>query len=543
MKNLVFSIVLIVFAISVQSQDYSQSQRDSWLKKAEELTPVLRETKNKPQYLVKSIKDSNAFQGWKMEKTAEMSALYDNSLKKVKEVTVDFGKHMTGYYTFFVKTTDRAQDAPIRLKFTFGEVPAELNTPFDPYPGQLSRAWLQDEIVTVTQVDQYITIPRRISGRYMKIELIAGAPDFDFALTDMYFTSTTSAKDIEVTLSKNTSQQIKDINRVGIETLRECMQTVYEDGPKRDKRLWIGDLYLESLANNYSFKNDQLTKRCLYLLAGLAAKDGTLHANIFEKPEPHPQYGCYLLPYNLLYNVALLEYLKATNDTETAIDLWPVVKRQIEDALTHLNENNLFDSNKRYSWLFLDWKDGLDPNTPMQGLMTFSINQSYELAKLIGKQDEVKNWPVISKKMVEAARNTLYDKKRGVFVSGANKQISCLSQAWMIISGTLNKSESQKALKTALSLNETVLPGSPYGYHYLIEAMVKSGMKDEALQTMQNYWGAMINKGADTFWEVWDPKNEYLSPYNFFPVNSYCHAWSCTPVYFINKYPEIFQKK
>lgn len=52
----------------------------------------------------------------------------------------------------------------------------------------------------------------------------------------------------------------------------------------------------------------------------------------------------------------------------------------------------------------------------------------------------------------------------------------------------------------------------------------------------------MIHKGADTFWEVYDPQNEYLSPYNFFPINSYCHAWSCTPTYFIRKYPEIFQK-
>ena len=91
-------------------------------------------------------------------------------------------------------------------------------------------------------------------------------------------------------------------------------------------------------------------------------------------------------------------------------------------------------------------------------------------------------------------------------------------------------------------MEETIYPVAPYAYHYLIEAMVKCGMKEEARQSMIDYWGTMVKKGADTFWEVWDPKNEYLSPYNFFPVNSYCHAWSCTPVYFIHKYPEIFQK-
>ena len=54
--------------------------------------------------------------------------------------------------------------------------------------------------------------------------------------------------------------------------------------------------------------------------------------------------------------------------------------------------------------------------------------------------------------------------------------------------------------------------------------------------------GGMAALGADTFWEVYDPTDHFKSPYNFFPVNSYCHAWSCTPVYFINKYADIFQK-
>ena len=67
-------------------------------------------------------------------------------------------------------------------------------------------------------------------------------------------------------------------------------------------------------------------------------------------------------------------------------------------------------------------------------------------------------------------------------------------------------------------------------------------LNEEAKKLLIDYWGGMVEKGADTFWEVYDPKDDYLSPYNFFPMNSYCHAWSCTPVYFIHKYPDIFQK-
>jgi hypothetical protein len=42
----------------------------------------------------------------------------------------------------------------------------------------------------------------------------------------------------------------------------------------------------------------------------------------------------------------------------------------------------------------------------------------------------------------------------------------------------------------------------------------------------------MIAAGADTFWEVYDPATPLSSPYGDIHINSYCHAWSCTPSYF-----------
>ena len=242
--------------------------------------------------------------------------------------------------------------------------------------------------------------------------------------------------------------------------------------------------------------------------------------------------------------MALLEYAKTTNDLETSNDLWPVVKRQVEDAVSYLNKEYIFDRSHKggYIWLFFDWRAGLDESTPMQGLTIFAINKSYELAKMIGKENEVSTWPLVAGKMAKASKNLLFDKNQGVFVSGTKSQVSALSQIWMILSGVVTQKESQKVLKKALAMENTIYPGSPYGYHYLIEALLKCGMNKEAKEYMTNYWGKMVDKGADTFWEVWDSNDEYLSPYNFFPVNSYCHAWSCTPVYFIHKYPEVFQK-
>ena len=135
--------------------------------------------------------------------------------------------------------------------------------------------------------------------------------------------------------------------------------------------------------------------------------------------------------------------------------------------------------------------------------------------------------------MTTAARRSFYDSGRKVFTSGAKKQVSWASQAWMIHAGIATKEEGAAALKAVRQMPDAVRPRTPYLYHYVVDAMIECGMKEEALELIRSYWGGMVNEGADTFWEVYDPAEPELSPYKSLLVNSYCHAWSCTPSYFL----------
>ena len=535
------SALLSIVPAAAQEEVWMGGARGGWLRKAAEAMPELRRTERHPAAVVRSVADTSAFQGWRMEYVESVEALYGSSLKERQSVIVDMGRHMTGYFSFRIDHTGMPADAPIRLRLTFAEVPAELNTPFDPYPGGLSRAWLQDETVTVMRLPAEVRIERRVACRYVKIEVLATSY-FDFRIGGITLEAVTSASGEAPRLAAGTDPMIKRIYETGLETLSECMQTVYEDGPKRDQRLWIGDLYLESLANACSFRNHSLTRRCLYLLAALADEDGWLHATVYEYPEPEPQYNQHTMDYSLLYGVALLEYLKATGDMETARELWPVVARQIEIARTYLKDS-LYDMQKQPQWwLVFDWKDDLDRHASVQGLMTFAVERGWELARMLGRESEAADWPDLVKSMRRASRDAFYDRRSGVVVSGPQRQVSYLSQVWMVLSGTLSPKEGARALTAVLDDPTACRPGSPYAYHYLIEALIACGMEDEARERLIGYWGGMIERGADTFWEVYDPADDYKSPYGFHPVNSYCHAWSCTPVYFINTYRDIFQR-
>lgn len=531
------------FAQSVESPLKWADKRDGWLQKAAENMPELSKKDIKPVAIVRSVADKSAFQGWRMEPTGEpVEVLSKESFKPRKVVILDLGDHYTGYFSFKVKDMNMPTDAPVRFRLTFAEVPGELNSRFDDCPANsLSRAWLQDEVITVMRMPYEVKVERRLACRYVKIELLAQSY-YDFVFEDINFQALTSATGATPALAEGTDPMIKKINEIGLKTLAECMQTVYEDGPKRDQRLWIGDLYLEALANAQSYKNHTLTRRCLYLIAGMTPDNGFVRGTVYEHLPERPDMGLHVMDYSLLYGVALKEYFKETGDKETAEDLWPVAKYQVDFARNYL-KNNVFDVEKQpQHWLVFDWKDDLNRHAPMQGLMTYAIEQMYELAEMLGCESEVADWPKLVKDMRKASREMFYDKKLGVMKSGPDKQISYLSQVWMILSGTLNQKEAVRALEAVLADDTACYIGSPYAYHYLIEAMIQCGMEERAREMLISYWGGMVKKGADTFWEVYDPSDDNKSPYHFYPMNSYCHAWSCTPVYFINKYKDIFQR-
>jgi len=546
-KSLITALIATALTVTsipdLHAQDVYQASRKAWVTEAERLKPTLHQIEKKPIGIVSIVPDSKAFQGWKVKAAGDLAKFYNNSFKQQQSVILDFGEHLTGYFSFTLSPSERTPDAPLKFKLTFGEVPSEIMTPYDPYKGDLSRAWLQDEIITVMDIPATVKISRRLACRYVKIDLLGSSQYFDFKISNVSFKSVSSVKDFPAPLNQGVDTMIKKIDFVGLNTLKECMQTVYEDGPKRDRRLWIGDLYLESLANAYSFKNHDLTKRCLLLLAGLSDADGKLVGTVFESPEPHPQVGQHLLDYSLLYNVTLKEYLDQTGDQATARSLWQVAKKQIEPIIGLVGKDGMMDYQKATKewWLFFDWKEGLDKQASLQGISIFALKRTYELAKMLGKEQEVKEIPALVALMSKAAKQNLFDSKAGVFISGSDRQLSYASQIWMVLAGVTNTAQSKEALTAIAKNDKALLPGGPYLYHYYIESLIKSGMNETAKSKLVGYWGDMVEKGADTFWEVYDPKDELVSPYKFAPINSYCHAWSCTPVYFIRKYPNIFQ--
>ena len=503
----------------------------NYLEKAKELMPKLHEKIYKPIALVEAIPDDNALHGVKIVNGGYVEDLYDTELQNGDIFTLDFGTHIVGYLTLKIIPIGHQQDSPLRLRLMFGEMPCEVMD-FE-YTGALSSTWIQDEIINIDTVAVPFTLPRRYAFRYLKIELLGRCTAYKVKFKDISCKAVTASDTSNVTKLDNIDPMLAKIDEVSIRTLQNCSQEVFEDGPKRDRRLWLGDLRLQAIADFETFKNYDLVKRCLYLFAGLPHPDGQISSCIFHEPTLNND-SWILNDYSLFFISVLHDYYNQTKELDFLKELWDTAFRQAEIVASQIDDKGIvMHGSSKY---FIDWCEGLDKNTCAQAVVIYTFKQALTLAKVLDDKDRIEFLEEKIKLLTDSAIKQLYNPEIGFFESGEDKQLSWHSQIWMILAGVFNKDESTSLLRRLMDADIEVRPRSPYMYHHFIQALFDCALKDEAIKYLKFYWGKMCELDADCFWEVFDPNNLYLSPYYSHQINSYCHAWSCTPTYFIRKY-------
>ncbi|MFP4579564.1 MAG: sugar hydrolase [Candidatus Sumerlaeia bacterium] len=509
---------------------FQDTQR--WLEQAEALKPELHRKVVRPKRLVRAVRDESAFQGWRMEDAGKLHDVLDRPLDRNAVLVLDMGEYVVGHFSLKVDWIGKNMDAPLRLNLIFAERPCEVAEPLDSSNCTLSRGWFQDESVTLDILPQHVELPRRYAFRYVRLEVAGCSPAYQPKLMDICCHALSSAKAPKDMPDSDTFNAPLDaIDRISIKTLEACMQTVFEDGPKRDRRLWMGDVRLQALANYATFRNYDLVKRCLYLFAGTANRDGWVSAAIFEAPEVSAS-AEYCLDYAVLFGVTLADYVEASGDNDTGKDLLPVTLRQIELAFGMLSEELNFASISPW-WTFIDWREGLHKDTAAVGILAYACGRVAGLAEKFGEGGIAEELRAQKQKLTEAILEKLRDPESGLFVSGPDRQLSWASQVWMILAEAVDQTEGKRLIELLENREGALTPAGPYLWHYVAEALVHCGMRKKARALIEDYWGGMVDRGADTFWEVYDPENPKLSPYNNHLMNSYCHAWSCTPTWFI----------
>lgn len=492
---------------------------------ADSLYPALHRWTRRPQRIVSFTPCHDNYFGLRLQpSTHDISDLPSLAWGRDSDFVLDFGIHMVGYLSFRVSCVGTNMDAPCRLRLTFGESPLDVTMSMDGVETWLSKAWLPDEIINIDVCPDDVKIRRRHAFRFLRVQIIDTSANFKISCSDVVCECVSAiSQDHELDTIDFDDQLLQDIDRVSILTLRDCMQSVFEDGPRRDRRMWIGDLRLQALANYSTLKDFDLLKRCILQFAAVARADGSLPACLFERPTLAAS-ADYLVEYDALFGSVVYDYVVASGDLETGRLLWAIVLGCLRRPLQHVNPQSFkFEPERSSDSKFLDWNKKVDTTAGSHGVLLFCLRAVAKLAQILHldfpHQETIKG-------MTEAAQVFL---SNGVVVSGPNSQISYASASWLVLAEAFSPETARRVLLNTLAHPDAIKPMTPYLWHHVCDALVAVGCHSKCLEIIRSYWGGMVKAGADTFWECFDPSDALASPYGDVRMNSFCHAWSCTP--------------
>lgn len=502
----------------------SSEQKHVWRNEAIRLTPTLNTAYFEPRALGRVGIDSAGFQQRGFIELTPYHHDHMGTFSRGETIVLDFSQHLVGHLELSV-----AGEA--RLRINPAEVPSEIADRWENYPARFEngiepkRSW-HDSIANVTHGDNLLA--ERMALRYIKLTVEDGNVEFK----SIRFKAQSSGSFALPEPDPAWCPAVARLNQIAQVTLRNCMHEVFEDGPKRDRRLWLGDLRLQALSAYRLFDCQALVKRCLLLHASALREDGFIPPCVYLK-DGIPQAGGELIPdYAMLFGPTLVDYVEHTGDLDLGGQLFEVACYQLKAlAGSYRNASGVISFPKGF-WCFIDWSSRLDRQASEHATAIYAASKLVILAKLLpGKQQE-QAWLQELRAELKHAAGMLWDDDLGVYISGVESQVSLASQIWMVLAGVHASDERSTLLARAARHPEVVPIGTPYLVHYYLEALCLAGNFAGAARELDRVWGGMMRRGCDTFWEVFSEQNEWESPYRSHLFNSYCHAWSCTPSWF-----------
>lgn len=146
---------------------------------------------------------------------------------------IDFGKHLVGRLKIKFGYKNSHPDAPVWLKISFAENHKEFEEKVEDYNGWICSAWVQQEQMHFDLIPAEYTLPRRYSFQYVRIEVLDISSKFDLIIEDAKAIAVSSADGSRLVSYDNTDEELVNIDRIACATLHDCMQEVFEDGPKK----------------------------------------------------------------------------------------------------------------------------------------------------------------------------------------------------------------------------------------------------------------------------------------------------------------------
>lgn len=264
----------------------------------------------------------------------------------------------------------------------------------------------------------------------------------------------------------SSDERLNKIWEVGAYTVHLNMQDYLWDAIKRDRLVWVGDLHPEVATINTVFGYNDVVPQSLDL-----ARDAT----------PLPGWMCGISTYSMWWIVLHYDWYMHHGDLAYLEAQKPYLQALVKQIVSKVVDGKEQLDGTR----FLDWPSSEDTLAVHAGLQAMTI-LSLEKAALISAFLKDPETERLCKTTVAAMR-------KHVPAHNNSKQAAAL----LAISGLMDP---QQAHQDVLNVGGAKNFSTFYGY-YMLEAMAKAGKYDDAMDIISDYWGAMLDLGATSFWE------------------------------------------
>ena len=392
--------------------------------------------------------------------------------EEAPSVVLDFGRELTGRVELISES-----DAPVTVTVQMGE--SESETMKVPYLGT-----------------NLLTIPPHGTGhgpksafRYAKIRFVGGPPEArirSITVDDIYYPVTYQGS------FESSDPLLNRIWEVGAYTAHLCMQDGVWDASKRDRGRWMGDTDVSGRVIEDVFGERPLMEDTLDRLIG---------------PAPVDQHVNGIPGYSSFWFTGVADYYRHSGDKAFLEREHARMLQLLEFVDKEFDARNVY-ANKTNVWLYVDWSPQLNGDTPeTRRATTLEFVRAYREAawmlRELGDTANAGKYETRAGEIEAGAQKVLLDPATGTF--GPRWE----TNAAAVIAGTARPEQYDAIWKNVLSqvgMGDTKgLIISPYYNYYVIRAMAEMGHREQALKWIRQYWGGMIDEGATSFWEAYDP--------------------------------------
>lgn len=309
-------------------------------------------------------------------------------------------------------------------------------------------------------------------------------------------------------------------------TFKLCSGIFFLDGIKRDKWIWSGDAYQSYFINQYLMFDEEINRRTILALRGT---------------DPVRQHINTIVDYSMYWVISIYNHYMATGDRAFVRMIYPKMKTMLDFLETRLDENGLIVG-KDADWTFIDWAD-FDREGPVcaeQMLLAECYRGMARCAELLDEEAGAYRAAYLALK--EKINALYWNGEKGAYIdsfASGKAHVTRHANIFAVLFEIADEGQRESIWKNVIFNDAVDKITTPYFKFYELEALCRAGKYKEVLEAVDGYWGSMLDGGAATFWEEYDPEKPMEEQYGMYgdPYGkSLCHAWAGSPIYLIGRY-------